>query len=661
MANLYLDFTNGNDSNNGTSFALRCKTITSGITAARTAPGDVIRIMKSEDPVSLGINATFTDLSETVTLASALTTNLYTTNAWTASTNVTCATTPTRKEGTDSASISIAAGFTTGKVAYYATGTLNLSGYTKCSFWIRATATVAASVFSFKLCTDTIGDTPAHTFTITQILNSGVWTCITFDNAGALNSSIKSIAIYALSDPGVVALSVDNVLACNDLTLTCVIGLSSSPTSHEFYTIKSINGTTIKLDGGTNSAGGTVVKGWSGTTTTATCYKIEPILPSNFNNTIQEGGSTSVRSLYSGGWDETAMTTQTGLTFIDTRNATNAVLSCTQTYVNFENIVVVRGSGGFSITTTNQNFYNCASLGSAGVGFNIASRYILLDTCTSLNNATHGINISTQNNKLINCITSNNTSNGINLTSYGSEFKDIVACNNGGAGVFVSAAGCEINGLIARSNTTYPLTTSLSSGASVNAYNVTSSGHTVGLIAQTGTLTATNIDITDTIPYSTTIEQGILMVNNEAGDENFSRIYYKNDTTITAQLEATTLHGNATKNWKHIPQNNNTIYFPQIQKINRIPVSATGTLIFSVWVQRSSTNVDAMLFLKGGQCTGVMTDLSSTTTAAINTWEQLSISCTPGQATSLEFELRSWRNNTSSGDIFFSDFTCIQS
>lgn len=60
MATYYLDYEGGNDANNGLSFANRWKTMTSGATAARIAPGDTIRIMGSPEPTSLGIGATWT-------------------------------------------------------------------------------------------------------------------------------------------------------------------------------------------------------------------------------------------------------------------------------------------------------------------------------------------------------------------------------------------------------------------------------------------------------------------------------------------------------------------------------------------------------------------------------------------------------------------------
>lgn len=57
MSTFYLDYKNGNDSNSGADWANAWRTITSGATAARIAPGDIIRIAKSPDPVSVGTGA----------------------------------------------------------------------------------------------------------------------------------------------------------------------------------------------------------------------------------------------------------------------------------------------------------------------------------------------------------------------------------------------------------------------------------------------------------------------------------------------------------------------------------------------------------------------------------------------------------------------------
>jgi len=59
----------------GMNWADAWKTITNGATAARIAPGDIIRIAKSPAPVSIG-SASWTNLSNTVVLENAQTLNV---------------------------------------------------------------------------------------------------------------------------------------------------------------------------------------------------------------------------------------------------------------------------------------------------------------------------------------------------------------------------------------------------------------------------------------------------------------------------------------------------------------------------------------------------------------------------------------------------------
>lgn len=67
MAIFYIDFENGNDANDGTTWAQAWKSLTTGATAARTAPGDEIRLAKSPDPTSLGQMAFWTGIDRIYT------------------------------------------------------------------------------------------------------------------------------------------------------------------------------------------------------------------------------------------------------------------------------------------------------------------------------------------------------------------------------------------------------------------------------------------------------------------------------------------------------------------------------------------------------------------------------------------------------------------
>jgi hypothetical protein len=64
MSTFYLDYENGNDSNDGSNWANAWKTITSGATAARIAPADVIRIAKSPAPTSIEMQNGLTYLKQ---------------------------------------------------------------------------------------------------------------------------------------------------------------------------------------------------------------------------------------------------------------------------------------------------------------------------------------------------------------------------------------------------------------------------------------------------------------------------------------------------------------------------------------------------------------------------------------------------------------------
>ena len=312
----YLDLINGNDANDGTTFALRKKTMAS----ATAVTGDTVRVMASPDPTSMGQSAIFTNGSDTVTLATAVTANIDTCEtAWTAAANVTAtAQTAINREGTNAASLLVAAAFTTGLIAYHALGSaMDFSAYQQVSFLIRQSgkySDLAASTLSLQLCSDAAGAVPVHSFTL-PLLTDQCWTALVFDNAAALGSSIQSIALYALLDPGGVTLVIDNVIACKAKaaadSLTHQSLISKNTGSEPWMAIDSINGTTVKLAGGyqtTASRAGFAPKYW-GATATQTLYKREPIL-------LTASQTVYAPCTIEGGWDQGAMSTQSGKTFV---------------------------------------------------------------------------------------------------------------------------------------------------------------------------------------------------------------------------------------------------------------------------------------------------------------------------------------------------------
>lgn len=235
MTTFYIDFENGNDANTGASFAQRWKTLTAGATAARVAPGDVIRVMATAYCTLVG-DATWTDDSRTVTLAAAKTVTIDSCDvAWTGVTNSTVtAVSATCKEGTNSMQDVIAAGFTTGKAAFHATGTLDLSTMQQVCFWVKNSVAIAAATsFSLRLCTDTTGDVSVHTCAIPAIPTTAQWVPVVVDTGGALNAAIASVALYVDVDVGANTIQIDNVFAAkapsaaDSITLNSLIAKSS--------------------------------------------------------------------------------------------------------------------------------------------------------------------------------------------------------------------------------------------------------------------------------------------------------------------------------------------------------------------------------------------------------------------------------------------------
>ena len=128
--------------------------------------------------------------------------------------------------------IATSSSFTTGKVAYYElSATLDLSAFQGVSYelgWLNGNRytkddTTGHGKFSIRLCTDTTGDTSAHTIPIdTRFIdqNQRRGGC-NHDTSGNMNSAIKSIAVYLDdrgSDTGSFDFALTNIIAYKTAT-----------------------------------------------------------------------------------------------------------------------------------------------------------------------------------------------------------------------------------------------------------------------------------------------------------------------------------------------------------------------------------------------------------------------------------------------------------
>lgn len=286
---------------------------------------------------------------------------------WTQSTNVTTSViTSDFKEGGECQQIAIAAGFTTGLAAFLATGTLDLSGQTKASVWIKQTVgTVAiAGDYKLQLCTNADGTGGTHDIAVPALGALNQWVPVVLDNGSALNSAIKSINFTVNVDRGAVTFLVDCCYASN-LTLQSLIGKNNGVNGETYCSIQSVNNVRVMLDGSTNKLP-SQAPGYYGTTETVAVYTRETIktaiaaTATTAVSTPQRAGSSGSVVTFSGGWDRTNMTTQNLETWFDGINGLGIGLSLTVNFVNLDKINFVRYSTGICPGGTSGSSANCS-------------------------------------------------------------------------------------------------------------------------------------------------------------------------------------------------------------------------------------------------------------------------------------------------------------
>jgi hypothetical protein len=218
----YVDYNRADDTGDGLSWATAKKTLT-GISGVVCSAGDEVRVAKSPDPVDLGISATWTNHSSTVTLASALTKVVD--NCEVAWTNVACTSVSTNttvyKQGTRSSSFVVPASVVSGtRMAYKTITSADYSGYTGLSFYIANTVATADNKYSLRLCSDALGVTTVNTIlipslTVCPATNSQGGSTIYVPYGAALGSNIQSVALYAEATTVASTLYIDCIHAAN--------------------------------------------------------------------------------------------------------------------------------------------------------------------------------------------------------------------------------------------------------------------------------------------------------------------------------------------------------------------------------------------------------------------------------------------------------------
>lgn len=641
----YVDFEGGNDANAGTSFATRKKTIT----AVTPVAGDSVRIMASTDPTSIG-SATWNNLSKTVTIPSGLVASIHDgSTAWTASANVTTTASTTRKEGGNSASMAIAAAFTTGLVAYKTITLTDYSIYKQVSFWVRATAAVASGALEIRLCSDTVGAVTVNTIPVPQIANTAAWHPVTYDTTAALGASIQSVALFANTDPGTVTVLLDNIIACRDstssdsITLTTLIGKNTS--GETFYGIQSIVGTTVLLDEDPNSQA-TVGQGYAGTTELVTTY-IRKVSEIPFGTTadqlvVNTTGTAASPIDYSGGWNRTDMSTQTGESWVSGVHGQSNGLSFTnKSFITVSKLRCSRFGSGFTMAgTSNNNSFtdivgnNCKANGFTTTVVTIGT--ITVSGHTGNNCGTTGMDVDGSYIILSSLVANNNGTTGVRCNMRQGLLTTVTCKNNGSQGVFFSSASeTKIYNLITASNGTNGVTNTGNINYLVNAS-----------IAESSEVA------------SASSFQNYIVRSHKHDNTTDNHMIFTDGGLISSETGADrrTASGMA---WKFSPTSTNrSVTYPLMLDGIKIACAASTAVSVFIWVKRSNTALTARLFLRGGQINGAPSDVSASASGIANVYEQLTISFTPTEAGVVDVELQAYGGTTF--NAWFDDMTISQ-
>ncbi len=601
--------------------------------------------------------------------------------AWTASANVTATQgISTYKEGYSCASIAIATGFTTGKAAYYTLpSTLNLSGYQQVSFWVRQTVGTlgAAGAVYLALCSDTIGNTVVNTLNIPNLGVANTWNLIDVDLGTNLGSSIQSVALYVVTDNGAQTFLIDNIIACkaassaDSLTLASLISKSSGSGNEAWYAIQSINGDAVMIANANslspNSAADDL-RGYYGTTETVSTYKREPIrqgpsaTATTTVNVFNDSGTAGNLIAYSGGWNRTDMSTQTGETWYDGVNGNGycyvASSTSVPTFISTDKLNAVRFNQGWRVSGTsniNNTLLSGRFTASSGVAVVVGNNNILTGPIWANNNNSGGISFSGSGiiaGTIKNI--SNNSSAGLSYSS--ADFCNITAIeaanNNFSNGVnFAGTSQNYIQTLTAEGNVSYGV------GATSGTNNRIGGGSTsVNMlggfnITSNGTIYLSNFTINESTEFvgtSASLSGGLFSNRHDNTDNNswvFSTFFTVNQQSVVVDSPATTA-------WKISPINSGAnANIPARLKLATVVCAASSLVTITARMQRDNTGLTMRLVCPGGQISGVASDVFADMTAAANTWETVTITFTPTKAGAVDIYAYAFGGTTFSGYV----------
>jgi len=634
----------------GSSWSDAWLTMTTGASATRVQSGDEVRVSKTDDPVSVG-NATWTNLSKTVTLATAQTLTIDNCEtAWTVANASTIATNTVRKQGSNSVRvIKSTAPATNTLYAYKALGSaVNFSAYDSITLWVNAfgTSTILANNWKLALCSDTAGATIEFEYPIpASVAASVTWYPVTITgvSVGGNKSAIQSIALYSstVAPLTTCGISLDNISASNatGLNLTTVISKISSAgyDSESWWPIQSIDGATVLLDLDAQT-GAISTKGYTGTTQTVATYFRRTFAQGPISTSTAVVNTLRAGVIYGGGWD-TSSSTQTGMTALDARN--------------YQGQLMLMASG-----TSLERF--CLIRGQDGISFVSGQRYYI-DSCNLVGNispiesSNAGTTSDPYNVEVTNC----------SINSYSGTVFDTRAGGHTFDNVHIKSASFAALQL--------PPLSIFKNGSILNATNqsIIDTLETRRYLAVNSTFDVTvqagaRSTYFKNCLFTAATEFAFSVVANGRDGRIFSE---KHDQTNydyifieggTANTEDTDRSGATGKMWRLVlTASNRNATYPLDLPVAQFPYASSGLVTVTAWMKKShATNCNGRLRIKGGQITGYSSNLTATLADNTN-WQELTITFTPTDAGVFEVEALA-EYVTANANVYIDNITVSQ-
>ena len=675
----------GDDSNNGTTWALAWKTVATGASAARIAPTDTICIAKSPDPTSLG-NATWTYNSTTVTLAAACTASMYNCESpmWAGANCTLTADNVTKKQGTSSAKLVTGAGVTAAQEVAWADleSTQDYSAYQQLSFWMQGSfgAVTTDGLFVIKFYSDVARTSEVNSFSVPALAQASSLQVMVIDNGSALSSTVRAFSIQVTGSFASKFVFFDNFVlskapSANDsLTLASLIGKNTA--GEPWCAIGSITGDTINLDGQTNSSVNTAYGRYGGTGETVETYKREcykTTVATSFGTTIgtiNDSGTSGAgnRIRYCGGWD-TSTNVQDGITFWDGSNGSgNALYASSKSYIELDRLGFARYNYGFQMSGT-CNEYRITNMFSAGCNTRAVYLYGTGHTITGwLGHGGSGFDSYLLSNAAIDGMVWYGASSGFQFNSSTTiTFTNCKAMAGYFSGFSNGSTSCE-RILVedctfsdfnqATYGTPLYLGGSAAFGADCVFRSCTFSGGQSGSImisTPTGQVRLQNCTVSDAteVVYPTNVTFGGYMMTvggpwlwsmNHDNASGTHRGWTPGATVTNATDQRHTASGYA---WKvSVTNTARNATRPARLPIARVAVANGAAQTITAWFYRDDADLQAHLTVPGGQVAGLDSDTSSSDLSSTSSWEQLSVQVTPSADGAVEVFAMVWTTNS---------------